>query len=339
MADILKKLAAVVFLTMLIWAWAYLALEETMEQQAGTLDISGIRQDLFVSFENQPAPVSLKLKIKGPARKIAELRKRLRASDADPTKERLDFLYDPESQGHSTPASYDLKVVDFLNKSDKLKDLEVTVESCEPARITVKVEELTEKRLTIQCLDEHNARLADASIKPTSIQMFVRNNWTGPATVILSETAIVKARKGPVTVTPFIELTQGKPLYYKDTVSITLPATEHPLEPHPQQPTIGFIGSKNFWDKYTVELSNEDELRSSILLKASERAFSAYEKTAYQVLIEVLPDDETRTDAIHRDVIYNFPEEFVQKGEIKLAEPEPPRKAIFKLVPVSEKPE
>jgi len=338
MADILKKLAAVVFLTMLIWAWAYLELEDEMPPQNGTLDISpGIRQDIFVSFENRPVPVSLKLTIKGPPSQIAELKKRLRASDADRNKERLDFLYDPESQNRSAPDSYELDVVEFLNKSDKLKDMAVSVVSCEPARINVKIEKLTKKPLTIQCLDENNTPLEDASIEPARIEMFVRDNWTGTATVILTEAEIEKARKGPVTERPFIELTPGKRQRYKDTVSITLPATEHPLETRPQQPTIGFICSKNFWDKYTVELSNEPELRSRILLKASKRAFIAYEKTAYQVLIEVLPGDETRTDAIHRPVIYNFPQEFVQKGEIKLDEP--PREAVFKLVAVPAKPE
>ncbi len=340
MADILKKLAAVIFLTMLIWAWAYLALEKEMPQQNGTLDIStGIRQDLFVSFENRPTPVGLKLTIKGPPSQIAELKKRLHASDDDPTKVELDFLYDPESQGHSTSGSHVLNVVKFLNESDKLKDMAVTVVSCEPAVITVKVEELIKKRLTIQCLDENNALLADATIEPARIQMFVRDNWTGTATVILTEAVIEKARKEPVTVIPFIELTPEKRQYYKDPVSIRLPSTENPLEIRPQQLSIGFIGSKNFWDKYTVELINEGELRSRILLKASKRAFSAYEKTVYQVLIEVLPDDETAAEAIHRPVIYNFPEEFVEKGEIKLVEPEPPREAIFKLVPISEKPE
>jgi hypothetical protein len=337
MADILKKLAAVVFLTMLIWAWAYLALEEEMPLQNGTLDISSrIPQDLFVSFENQPAPVSLKLTIKGPPSQIAELKKRLRASDADPNKERLEFLYDAASQNHSTPGSHELDVVKFLNESDKLKDMAVTVVSCEPARINVKVEKLTKKRLTIQCLDENNVPLATEVIDPQDIQMFVRNNWPGTATVILTEAAIEKARKEPVTVTPFIELTPGKRQNYKGTVSITLPSTENPVELRPQQPTIGFIGSKNFWDKYTVELINEPDLRT-ILLKASERAFIAYEKTAYQILVEILPGDETAADAIHRPVIYNFPEEFVQKGEIKLAGT--PGEAIFKLVAAPAKPE
>ncbi len=339
MADILKKLAAVVFLTMLIWAWAYLALEETMDPPpTGTLKISpAIRQDLFVSFEGQPTTVSLKLTIKGPPSKISELKKRLRASDDDPTKVELDFLYDPESQGHSTLGSYVLDVVEFLNESDKLKDMAVTVKSCEPDVINVKVEKLTEKWLTVECLDENNASLAAASIEPARIQMFVPADWMGAATVILTEAAIEKTRKEPVTATPFIELTQGKRQDYKDTVSITLPATENPLEPRIQQPTIGFIISKNLQDKYTVELSNELELRVTIKLKASKRAFIAYEKTAYQVLVEVLPGDETRTDDIHRPVIYNFPEEFVQKGEIKLNEP--PREAIFKLVAVPAKPE
>ncbi len=243
---------------------------------------------------------------------------------------------DPESQGHSTPGSYVLDVVEFLNESDKLKDMAVSVVSCEPAKINVKVEKLTEKWLTVECLDENNASLAAASIEPARIQMFVPADWTGPATVILTEAAIEKARKEPVTERPFIELTQGKPRDYKDTVSITLPATENPLEPRTEQPRIGFIGSKNFWDKYTVELINESDLRT-IRLKASKRAFSAYDKRAYQILIEVLPGDETAAEDIHRPVIYNFPEEFVQKGEIKLNEP--PREAEFRLVAVPAKPE
>ena len=124
--------------------------------------------------------------------------------------------------------------------------------------------------------------------------------------------------------------------YYKYPVSIRLPSTENPLEIRPQQLSIGFIGSKNLWDEYTVELINKPDLRT-IHLKASERAFIAYKKTVYQILVEVLPGDENADDAIQRDVIYNFPEEFVQKGEIKLNGP--PSEAIFKLVPVSEKPE
>ncbi len=335
MADILKKLAAVVFLTMLIWAWAYLELEETMDPQpTGTLDISpGIRQDIFVSFENRTAPVSLKLEIKGPPSQIAELRKRLRASDTHRNKERLDFLYDPESQNRSAPDSYELDVVEFLNKSDKLEDMAVSVVSCEPAGINVKIEKLTKKRLAIQCFDVDNARLDDATIVPATIQMFAPANWTGTATVILSDAEIADARKGTVERKPFIELIKGKQVSSNDTVSIKLPSTENPLTDRPQQlRRIGYICSKDFWDKYTVDLSNESELQGRIMLKASERAFDAYEKTTYQVLVEILPGDETAEDAIHRPVIYNFPEEFVQKGEIKLVEPEPPREAVFKLV-------
>ena len=339
MADILKKLAAVVFLTMLIWAWAYLALEETMDPlPTGTLDISpAIRQDLLVSFENQSGPVSLnKLEIKGPPSQIAELKKRLGASDDNPDKVRLEFLYNPESRGHLATESHELNIVAFLNKSDILKKA-VTVVSCEPSKIKVKVEKLTKKRLAIQCLDVDNARLDDATIDPAIIQMFDPANWTGTATVILTDREIANARQGPVERKPFIELIKDKPVFSNDTVSITLPLTENPLEPRTEQPTIGYICSKNFWDKYTVELINKSDLRT-IHFKASERAFIAYEKTAYQILIEVLPGDETAEDAIHRPVIYNFPEEFVQKGEIKLVEPEPPRVAIFKLVPISESP-
>ena len=77
-------------------------------------------------------------------------------------------------------------------------------------------------------------------------------------------------------------------------------------------------------------------MQGRIMLKASQQAFDAYEKTKYQILIEILPGDETVEGALHRDVIYNFPKEFVQKGEIKLGEA--PRKAVFKLVARSAKP-
>ncbi len=339
MADILKKLTAVVFLTMLIWAWAYLELEDEMPPQNGTLDISpGIRQDLFVSFEKRPAPVSLKLTIKGPPMQLAELRKRLRASDTDRNKERLDFLYDPESQNRSAPDSYELDVVEFLNESDKLKDMAVTIVSCEPSVINVKVEKLTKKWLTIQCLNENNVPLATELINPQSIQMFVRDNWTGPATVILTEAEIEKARKGPVTERPFIELTPEKRQRYKDTVSITLPATENPLQDRVTNPLmkLGYIFSRNLHGKYTVDLTNENDLRT-LQYKASERAFNAYEKKPYQMLIEIRDGDENAENDVHRQIIYNFPEEFVQKGEIELTGP--PREAVFKLVAVSAKPE
>jgi hypothetical protein len=337
MADILKKLAAVVFLTMLIWAWAYLALEETMPPQTGTLDISpGIRQDLFVSFENQPAPVSLKLTIKGPTRKIAELKKRLHASNIAPNKERLDFLYDPASQGHSTPGSHVLKVVEFLNESDKLKDMAVTVESCEPAIINVKVEELTKKRLTIQCLDEHNALLADASIEPASIEMFARGNWTGTATVILSEAAIVKSRKEPVTEIPFIELSPGKRQYYKDTVDIKLPSTETLLTESPINLNLGYIFSKGLQGKYKVALTNEGLFRTRGF-RGTAAAIDAYRKMEFHVLIEVQDRDASIEGEITRPPKYNFPAAYFRNGEIELAGPSDD--AIFKLVPVSEKPE
>jgi len=339
MADILKKLAAVVFITMLIWAWAYLALEEEIEQ-TGRLDISpAIRQDLFVNFKDRPAPVSLKLTMKGPPVQIAELKKRLRASDVDPDKERLDFFYNPESQSQSAPGSHELSVVAFLNESDKLKDIAVTVVSCEPDVITVEVEELILKPLTIQCLDEHGARLADATIEPASVEMFVHDDWSGDlltATVSLSAPAAEKARKGPVSEKPYIELENGKRIYSKSPVSIKLP-TESLLQDRVSNPLkLGYIFSRNLHGRYTVQLINENDLRT-LQYKASDHAFKAYENQPYHILIEIHDGDENAPNNIQRQIIYNFPEEFVQKGEIKLAGP--PHPAIFKLVPVPKKPE
>jgi hypothetical protein len=333
MLDRFKKISAVIFLTLLIWAYAYLALEETITV-TGTLNISPSRQELLVGFADQQLPVNLQLAVKGPPKKITELKNYIR------TKGLPEFFYNAEMEQHSKPGLYPLDVASFLNETDKIKELGISVESCIPSRINVKVEQLQKKWLTIQCLDENRVPIVTEPIEPASIEMFVHEHWVGDnlkATVILPQTAVERARKEPISEKPFVELEDGKRVYSKVAVNIKLPSTENPLADRVLQPTIGFIISKNLRDKFSVEVVNENDLRKTIQFRASDRAFDAYQSTLYQVLMEIRDGDENSTENVHRRVIYNFPSEFVRKGEI-----EPPtslREAEFKLVPLAVKTE
>jgi len=337
MKEKLKKISVAIFLTLLIWIWAYMALEQTIDE-TGTLNISAATSpDLYVQFDRE-VPVRLKLQIKGPASKIADFRRRLRAKENDQDKERLDFFLNAEKQGMTKPGTYDLNVLQFLKESEQLKRLGLAVESCNIETVKVEVEELVEKVLAVQCLDESGEVLAHSSIAPARVSVFVRQNWTQEslkAYVTLSPVQIEQARTegNSVIETPYIEFSPGKRRYGSVRVEIDLPSLEQQLSDQPLQPTIGFIFSKSLHGKYRVELLNESELTSSTKFKATENAWNEYVKrTPYQVLIEVRDGDEAATSEITREVIYNFPPEYVQKKEIKLNELA--REARFKLVPI-----
>ncbi|MBN1456645.1 MAG: hypothetical protein JW912_02195 [Sedimentisphaerales bacterium] len=334
----LKKILVVIFLTLLIWTWAYMALEQVIVE-SGTLNIStATSPDLYVQFDRE-VPIRLKLEIKGPASKITDFRRRLQAKETDQDKERLDFFFNAEKQDMAKPGTYDLNVLQFLKESNQLKRLGLSVESCDIETIKVEVEELVEKTLPVQCLDESGEVIPHSSIEPARVRRFVRKDWNQEslkAYVTLSPTQIEQARmeNSSVVETPYIEFSPGKRRYGSVRVEISLPSLEQQLSDQPLQPTIGFILSRSLYGKYKVELSNESELTSSTKFKATENAWNEYVKrTPYQVLVEVRDGDEAATSEITREVVYNFPPEYVQKKEIKLNEP--PRKARFKLVPIA----
>ncbi len=188
--------------------------------------------------------------------------------------------------------------------------------------------------ITVQCLDENKVPLTTSQIEPQSVEMYVRDGWTGKATVILTESARENARKSSIEEKPFIELAPGNRRYSKDSVTIKLPVTEHPLEDRVLNLRIGYIFSQDRQGKYTVELLNESRLRT-LKFKASERAFKAYEKMPYRMLVEIRDSDINESLSIRLPVIYNFPHEFVRNGEIELTGS--PEEAELKFIPVAAK--
>jgi len=68
---------------------------------------------------------------------------------------------------------------------------------------------------------------------------------------------------------------------------------------------------------------------------ATEEAFRAYENVTYPLLIEILDRDAALPEIPPKRIIYNFPPEYVKRGEIALDETKIPRTATIKLEPIN----
>jgi hypothetical protein len=93
--------------------------------------------------------------------------------------------------------------------------------------------------------------------------------------------------------------------------------------------------SKNLQGRYYVDIdnSNYNELVSFFIV-ATPEAKQAYEDQPYQLILVILDDDQKNGPEVlqRRDVVYNFPEEYVRRNEIRLRNE--PEEAKFKLIPL-----
>ena len=99
-------------------------------------------------------------------------------------------------------------------------------------------------------------------------------------------------------------------------------------------PTLGIALSRALQSKYRVEIKNLETVTGAIAIRATLDAKLAYESTGttrFNVTLEIDDTDVGLEDA-KRDLIYNFPAEFVGRGEIELKGP--PVVVRFKLIAV-----
>lgn len=349
MSDKLTKLLIVIFLTLLIWTWAFLALEKR-ESFRGTLVISQQSDPaLLVSFSadgiDYGRQVPLKLTFIGTPDKISELTKRSKLTpQGEAQRERLDYAYNPTEEGHIESTTYTFNLLSFLQNHSKTKDLALTLDACEIAgrlvtNIEVKIEVLQKKDCKIRCLNNEDGSLvSDAEITPAIIAMYVRQNDLAEATVKLTREQLDRARKQPVHVTPFVQLGNAEERFADKTVAVRLPSLSDSVS-KPFQTTlpIGIIINEKLQNAYRVEIVKESEAkaRSAVQVLATDEARKAYEAVPYPLLIEVRDGDQLRDDIPLKTIIYNFPAEYVQKGQIKLENPEEAknRQVKIKLIP------
>jgi hypothetical protein len=89
--------------------------------------------------------------------------------------------------------------------------------------------------------------------------------------------------------------------------------------------------SPNLVGKYKIVLENYSEL-ASFTVNATSEAVRAYREQPFQILLYILDEDAKNTSEQRKEVEYNFPDEFVSQGKIKLNQPA--GTARFKLVPL-----
>lgn len=340
MNDKLNKFLVVIFLTLLIWAWAYMS-QETEKPFSGSLAVSPSidpGQLVTITLLNTSPRTEIPLptlNLKGAPSRISDLSKRYYLPPSNPKKERLDFYYDPQDRAEG---DYTLDLLEYLQKDGKLEDLAVTLESCSPSEATVTIEKLIEKELDVKCLDKDGQPVPGSNPNPPRVKIYVRQNYpVESATVVLSPQLMETARNQPVEVTPYVNLgIAGIRREAKTPVQVTL-QSEQRLKPQTLQVTsYRFVMSPEIASRYEVELVDETFTGTTNFM-ATDEAMDEYKKMEYHVRIEIRDGDEQREEIPLRPVIYNFPPEHFKNGDIDIVEEEVtvPKTATFKLIPLN----
>ncbi|MHC4695047.1 MAG: hypothetical protein ACYS67_20135 [Planctomycetota bacterium] len=328
------KIVIVVFITILIWVWADLALDEEFTVSNVEINIVKSNPQLWVSFGDASSFTIEQIVLKGPLRKIADMRRKLE-------EERLGIDFDATKEQMNEPGSYPLPLLPFLKKDEEIRRLGLKVESCDPKTLSVKVVKLVSRPLDVQCVDEDGNPIAGATVDPAQVDMLVPEDWGQEkqiAEVLLTRREIEQARLSPVEETPYIRLVAGQTRQAAQAVEVTLPPEPDRLSDYTiTAPTLSIALSPTLQGKFYVEITNLEEVLSPIVIRATPEAKRAYELQPFpRMTLYILDEDTTKGEEVPpKKVVYNFPPEFVRKGEIELKNPEQPAEAKFKLIPVS----
>ena len=325
------KVVIVVFITILIWVWADLALDEEFPVSNVAIRVVKSNPQLWVSFDDASSVTIEEIVLKGPLRKIANMRRKLE-------EERLEIDFDATKEKMDEPASYPLSLLPFLLKDEEIKRLGLKVESCKPKTLSVKVVRLVSRRLDVKCVDEDGNPIGGATVDPVQVDMLVPEYW-GPekliAEVLLTPREIEQARISPIPERPYIRLTAGQTREAPEPVEITMPSQPDRLSNYTiTKTTLSIALSQTLLGKYDVKVTNMEEVLSYIAIKATPEAKQAYEMQSLPLrTLYILDEDRDAPEEPKREIYYNFPEEYVSRGEIKLNQQ--PVIARFKLIPVS----
>src|SRR3989339_1038783 len=174
-------------------------------------------------------------------------------------------------------------------------------------------------------------------IEPATVEMYVPSEWEGEALI-----AKVQLRKGereqartvPLERKPFIQIDGQIRREATAAVKITVPPEGDPRQDFRiTNVTCGIVLSTNTQGRFKVEILNESATLGYFDIRATQEAKNAYENQLFQVLLEIDDEKDLNTSgAIRRPLVYNFPDEYVEKNEIELKGQ--PQDAEFRLIPL-----
>jgi hypothetical protein len=332
------KIAIVVFLTFLIWVWADLARDEPLDLPDVIVEVAkSSNPALWVSFVAEREEPALRTSVtlasvvlKGPARKVAAVKLLRNKGTLD-----LNLFLSPEREGMTKADIHPLDVLDFLKRSDELRQLGLTVIDCEPKRLTLRVQELVKMPVAVECAGLDPS--VQVSLQPETVEAYVPKDEGGvrKATVRLTSEEQNRAKNEPVEKTPYVELAPGQRRDIPAKIKVALAPAQNALTSARVPAALGLCFSQNMQGKFRVVLENDQTELAAVMIRATTLAQQAYAQAPYQIILYIQDADRQATELpIQRPVVFNFPDEYVQKGEIE-ADQKPPT-ARFTLRPIVE---
>lgn len=331
------KISIVVFLTALIWVWSDLAQDDRLPLSDVRIEVAKSTDPaLWVNFVVDGADPNLQTSValeavvlKGPASRVAEVNRRKNRGAVD-----LNLFLVPEEEGLTNAETHTLNVLDFLRKNQVIRELGLTVESCEPQRLTLQAQTLVSRDVAVECLGIDPS--LQAVLDPSSITAYVPVGKTLKAKIPpLTPEEQVQAKAGVIEKTPYIELVQKQRRDAATKVKVTLSPVQNFLTTEPIPATYRFCLSPNLVGKYTVKLENEQTELTRVSVRGTDMARKAYRDAPVQLLLYIEDQDaQTPPDKwpLSREFVFAFPPAYVRLGQIE--QDQPPPVAKFRLVPI-----
>jgi len=326
-----SKLAIVIFLTVLIWIWADLALDENHTIYHATIVMGRTRPNQWVSFTRGNSIDVNEIVMRGPASEINSMEQII---NNDPRKLEFPLVID-QFKNIDKPGQYTVAVKDIIKQSGWIKQSGLSIVSCDPCEVTINVVALMERDIEVQCFDEKGLPINLET--PQKVRMFVPEDWRNNASVVLSDDDIQRAIKQPIEKKPYILLPTGAAKIADATVEIKLSPQVTLLERKKvERVTFGYCLSENLLGgQYKIEIDNMTAILNVEILTTL-AAKEAYEDQLFQVLLEIYDKDieDTKKGIVLREVFYKLPEEFVKLNQIAVPQ-ENKVTARFKVTLVS----
>ncbi len=335
------KISIVVFLTFLIWVWADLSQDDRLTLSDVRVEVAkSTDQTLWVNFVVDQADPNLQTSValdtvvlKGPASRVAEVGRRKNRGALD-----LNLFLVPEQQGLTQTQVQTLDVLEFLRTNDEIRKLGLTVEKCEPQRLTVMTQKLVEQFVPVECVGI-DASLQVANLDPSTVAAYVPVGKIIPARIPrLNADEQNQAKTGAIEKTPYIELVSGVPGQRREVstkVKVTLAPVQRVLAEGWVPITYVFCLGPNLQGKYRVVLENDPTELTGVMVRATAEARQAYLDADYQLTLSIRDQDaQVPADQgpIKRLFKFEFTEDYVRRGEIEAIGPAP--EARFTLVPI-----
>ncbi|MCU0913753.1 MAG: hypothetical protein MUC88_04210 [Planctomycetes bacterium] len=334
-----SKVSIVVFLTALIWVWADLAIDERLSLVDVRVEVAkSSNPALWVNFVEEGEGPSLQTSVpldsvvlKGPAARVAEVRRLANRGRLD-----LNLFLVPEREGITQAGDRTLDVLDFLTRNEEIRQLELTVESCEPKKLTLRAEDMVKVPVVVECVGLDASRVQVKSIVPDRVDAYVPKGEAEvrKAAVRLTPEEQTRAKTMPIDKTPYIELVPGQQWEVSTRVKVQLAPAQNVLGSHRVPAVVGICFSQNMQGKFEVVLKNDPTELAAVMIQATDMAKQAYEGMPYQLLLYVKDSDRQSTEPeIQRELEFCFPEDYVRQDAIRRERDVPPPKARFTLVP------